>query len=347
MINAAIVVATAILSSAIIVAAIRRWAPARLLDEPNARSSHTRPTPRGGGAAIVLTVAGGAVIMQASAAAASPRVFAAFLASALLVAAVSFLDDLRNLPWRVRLATHSAAAVMLIAGSFPIDRIALGPWGTLRLPAIIAAVLSFLWIAGLTNAYNFMDGIDGIAAGQAIVAAAGWFAIARTNPLIEWTSLLILGASIGFLIHNAPPARIFMGDVGAAFIGLTFAAFPLVATSERDKLALAAPLLVLPFLVDTIFTFFRRALRGEHLFSAHRSHLYQRLVISGMAHGKVSMIYSGIAALGAGAAVATERESWQLAGTLALAALGGMIAVYFTVKRRESMAEIASFHPLI
>ena len=112
------------------------------------------------------------------------------------------------------------------------------------------------------------------------------------------SGLLLSGASLGFLIHNWAPARIFMGDVGSTFLGFTFAVIPVIAAARDPKLAIAGALLVWPFVLDTLFTLIRRLSRKENVFAAHRSHLYQRLILTGVSHGVVSLIYSCFSLIG-------------------------------------------------
>jgi UDP-N-acetylmuramyl pentapeptide phosphotransferase/UDP-N-acetylglucosamine-1-phosphate transferase len=173
---------------------------------------------------------------------------------------------------------------------------------TLELGAA-GAVVTFVWIVWLINAYNFMDGIDGIAGVQAVTAAAGWMAIAwfTGSGIAFWLAGGILFSTLGFLVHNWPPATIFMGDVGSAYLGFSFAVMPLLATigdSSDVLLPVAAGLLVWFFIFDTVVTMVRRVLRRDKVWRAHREHFYQRLVRSGWPHAKVSLLY-GILALAA------------------------------------------------
>ena len=282
------------------VAGVRRWAERRqLLDIPNERSSHVRPTPRGGGLVIVILSTAGIIFAWLRDPTASPTALIAYLVGAWLIAGVSWLDDLRSLPNRVRFAAHSLGAVVVVLG--------VGYWGVVDLPLLgtvslgwLGLIITLLWIVGLTNAYNFMDGIDGIAGGQAVVAGIGWAALGYliNQPLIGLMGVLLAAASLGFLGHNWPPARIFMGDVGSAFLGFTFAALPVSAAQQNPRLAVAGVLLVWPFVFDATFTFLRRLRNGENVFAAHRSHLYQRLVIAGYRHRTVTLLYIGLAAAG-------------------------------------------------
>jgi UDP-N-acetylmuramyl pentapeptide phosphotransferase/UDP-N-acetylglucosamine-1-phosphate transferase len=164
----------------------------------------------------------------------------------------------------------------------------------------LGLILIFFWIVGLTNSYNFMDGIDGIAGGQAVVAGLGWaiFGWLGNDPLVCALGMLMAACSLGFLGHNWPPARIFMGDVASGFLGLTFAVLPILAALRDARFLLVGVLLVWPFLFDTIFTFLRRLSRGENVFAAHRSHLYQRLVIADRSHLFATSLYCMLALTG-------------------------------------------------
>ena len=291
----------AFLLSCIGVAGVRRWAERRqLLDIPNERSSHVRPTPRGGGLVIVILSTAGLVLAWLRYPTISSAALTAYLVGAWLIAGVSWVDDLRSLPNRVRFAAHSLGALLVLLG--------VGHWGAVDLPLLgavplgwLGLIITFLWIVGLTNAYNFMDGIDGIAGGQAVVAGMGWAAVGYLTfqPLIGLMGVLLAASSLGFLGHNWPPARIFMGDVGSAFLGFTFAVLAVAAAQRDARLALMGILFVWPFVFDATFTFLRRLKDGENVFAAHRSHLYQRLVIVGYSHRFVTLLYMGLASWGA------------------------------------------------
>jgi UDP-N-acetylmuramyl pentapeptide phosphotransferase/UDP-N-acetylglucosamine-1-phosphate transferase len=288
------------------VAYMRRWAAHRMLDIPNQRSSHTQPTPRGGGLLIVLvTLAGLWLVTPFLAINLLRPALAAFSLGAALIAWVSWRDDLRPLPNRVRFGAHAIGALAMI--------ILVGSWQTVALPLLptvtfgwLGVPLTFFWLVGLTNAYNFMDGIDGLAGGQAVVAGLGWLVLGQLVglPLVSLLGVFVAGSSLGFLGHNWPPARIFMGDVGSAFLGFTLATLTVLGGLADARLPFAGVLLLWPFVFDTIFTILRRLRRRENIFAAHRSHLYQRLVIAGWHHRTVTLLYLGLALLGAGLALA-------------------------------------------
>lgn len=280
-----------------------------ILDVPNQRSSHSRPTPRGGGLGIFVVTCAGLLIVQILQPVWQWPTLLGFLAGAAIVAVVSWIDDLRNLPSLVRLLAHSLAAVVAI--------VTIHPWPVIDLPLLgqiplgwLGYPLAFLWIVGLINIYNFMDGIDGLAGGQAVVAAAGWM-------LFGWWSgqgdVLLLAAllgasSLGFLGHNWPPARIFMGDVGSTFLGYSFATLSLLAGQHDPGAFVIGILLLWPFLFDATLTILRRLRKGENILDSHRSHLYQRLVIIKRNHLVITVAYILLAAVGLLAAVAWALE---------------------------------------
>ncbi len=323
------------------VALLRRVAGrSRFLDIPNERSSHTRPTPRGGGLAIVVVVLAGLWFYAALCPGAPWVALGIFTFGAVLITCVSWLDDLHSLPVWVRFTTHGLAAclAMLAFGYWP----AVGWPGLGVVPlGVIGILLSFLWLVGLTNAYNFMDGIDGLAGGQGVVAGLGWAILGWIGglSLVSVMGVLVAAASLGFLGHNWPPARIFMGDVGSAFLGFYFSALTVLAAQSNPVFVLAGIALVWPFIFDAVFTFFRRLCRGEKVWVAHRSHLYQRLVISGLSHAQVSGLYTGLAMLGLVWAVILI-QGWQylaMAGALIIA-LGACSLWAWTCQRERKQA---------
>jgi UDP-N-acetylmuramyl pentapeptide phosphotransferase/UDP-N-acetylglucosamine-1-phosphate transferase len=224
--------------------------------------------------------------------------------AALAVLAVTFvsgIDDVRSLPSQLRLIVHLACAAAAVAAMAYAGREA--PWS----PAIF--IVAVLWVIGLTNAYNFMDGIDGIAGAQAIVTGV---AVAVASHYAGLPAQAVAGtataaASAGFLVHNWAPAKVFMGDVGAVFLGFSFAVLALDIGAASFRLAVAVVLSLWPFLFDTGFTLLRRLARREDVLESHRSHLYQRLVIAGWPHGRVSLSYAAGATVGLAAGI-----SWAL-----------------------------------
>jgi UDP-N-acetylmuramyl pentapeptide phosphotransferase/UDP-N-acetylglucosamine-1-phosphate transferase len=270
---------------------ISRYSFLNILDTPNERSLHEYPTPRTGGVAILISL-----LMAWCWLVIDSRVSAEILwisGAAFLVAGVSFLDDLQELSPLIRITVHALAAALLIAG------------GGLSLDGLLGMIVTWLAIIWMLNLYNFMDGMDGFAGGMTLfgfgfLACAGL--LQGANEYTMFASL-VAAAALGFLCVNFPPAKIFMGDVGSATIGLLAAAFSLWGI--RDGLfAWWFPLLVFsPFVVDATVTLIRRALNRDRIWEAHRSHYYQRLVQLGWGHKKtvlaeyVLMLLAGCSAL--------------------------------------------------
>jgi UDP-N-acetylmuramyl pentapeptide phosphotransferase/UDP-N-acetylglucosamine-1-phosphate transferase len=282
-----------VLSYAFVAFLIRWTQQRRMLDIPNERSSHERPTPRGGGLAIGTLTLVGSTLYAAMHLNAAPVSAFAYLLCGLIVMILGLVDDVHSLPSSQRLFIQGAAAAgfIVVVGSWRIIEI---PFLGLIDTGLLGPLLALIWLVGLINAFNFMDGIDGIAGGVAVTAALGWAAMASTELSAEFVrlvALLIAGSSLGFLGHNWSPARIFMGDGGSTFLGFSFAALPLLLNPENPRLPVAGALLVWPFLFDTVLTILVRLKRRENILAAHRSHLYQRLVIKGYSHQNVSLLY--------------------------------------------------------
>jgi UDP-N-acetylmuramyl pentapeptide phosphotransferase/UDP-N-acetylglucosamine-1-phosphate transferase len=320
--------------SALLVAMLRRIAERRqVLDHPNERSSHSRPTPRLGGLAIVLLV--GVASLSAWPGVMLDRPWDVWWLSGLAVAAVSLYDDLYGLSSGARLTAHvmAAAAVALVS---PLSSVAVPLLGTVELGAL-AVPLTIIWLVGLTNAYNFMDGIDGIAGGQGLVAGM-CLAVAGSATgaaPVATTGAVIAAACLGFLVHNWYPARIFMGDVGSAYLGFSIGSLTCLAGSHHHAFPVVVIWALWPFLYDTVFTFLRRARRRENLFMAHRSHLYQRLVTSGLRHDVVAGLYIVLATVGAalGLAFLTGAQAAGMAGAVVIPAMA--LALWVAVVLRE------------
>lgn len=321
-----------------------------LLDIPNERSSHARPTPRGGGLAIVLITLLGAVVyvLWAVPAPPLPAIIWSYAAGGALIAVVSWLDDWRTLSNRVRFAAHFVAA--LLAVGF------IGSWQLVDLPLLgtvslgwLGVPLTLLWVVGLTNAYNFMDGIDGLAGSQAVVTGTGYLLLGLilSQPPLVLLGALVAAASLGFLGHNWHPARIFMGDVGSAFLGYSFAVLPLVAVAltpdawKSARVLVTAVLFVWPFLFDAGFTFLRRLLNREKVWEAHRSHLYQRLIIAGYAHDRVTLLYAALATAGVGLGLAWFVALPVAAPALALGLPLMAVGLWKYVSQQETRAVTA------
>jgi Fuc2NAc and GlcNAc transferase len=255
---------------------VRRAALARgILDSPNERSSHVRPTPRGGGISIVAVSLAGMIALLAFDWI-ETRLFYALAGGGVAVALVGYLDDRGRIGIAWRLAAHFVAAIWATAWLGGVTEI---HWGenVIRL-GYLGTMLAVLGIVWALNLFNFMDGIDGIAASQAtFMAGAGatfaWLAgLSSSTPA---AGLVLSAASLGFLAWNWPPARIFMGDVGSGYLGFALAVIGLAAIRERAVMLPVWLILGGVFVIDSTTTLLRRLARRERLHEAHRSHAYQ------------------------------------------------------------------------
>ena len=243
-------------------------------DIPNDRSLHTRPIPRVGGWGIVPTAA---ILIGAAA----PRLWLPALL-AVLLAALSQIDDRRGLPARVRFGGHVAAVVALLV-AYPTDV----PWW-----ALTAIGFLLVW---LVNLYNFMDGSDGLAGGMALFGFGGYSLVSLTSAHPDLTLAMacasVAGAAAGFLLFNFHPARIFLGDAGSIPLGFLAGALGYWGW-RNDVWPIWFPAVVFsPFIGDASVTLLKRMVRGEKFWQAHREHYYQRMVQSGLGHASTARIW--------------------------------------------------------
>ena len=290
--------ALAALSAAVV------WLVLRLgiMDVPNERSSHARPTPKGGGLGVVVATLAGLVVQYqvATIARIEDAYFVAVLVGAITIAAVSFADDVLDFSFRWKLAAQVFAALVPMPFGLVLDSVSLPFVGEVPL-GLLAWPATLVWIVFLTNAMNFIDGLDGMCAGIAVVAAGFLAAIAITNggAFVYVAALALAAGCSGFLPFNIPRARIFLGDVGSQFIGHLLAVLGIAAArfdTARVSMFIVPLLLAAPIL-DVAFTLLRRALNGESLAAAHRGHLYQVLARSGVPPLRVSALYWAMTAV--------------------------------------------------
>ena len=264
----------------------------RVIDHPNERSSHSIPTPRGGGLVIVFITL--AVALVAMFLAKNWLQGIVFVVVGSAVAWIGWQDDVKSLSPKIRFLFQALAAVATVIGLGYFDAITIPLLGELRL-GIVGILITILWIMGLINAYNFMDGIDGISGSVALTASLGWMLLLGVNGQfrspIFWIALAIAATNLGFLGHNWPPARIFIGDIASTFLGYCFAVIPLLTIKQMEDSFLLAVILMWAYILDTAITFLRRLIKGEAVFSAHRTHIYQRLVISGYQVSSITSLY--------------------------------------------------------
>lgn len=313
---------TALLGSCAIIALRLRFYSHVGLDRPNQRSLHQRPIPHGGGVGIVAASLVCGWVLQI------PSVV---LSTALGLALLSLLDDIRHLPSGLRLASHLAGAAAICA--------------FLRLPVVLW-LPAMLLVGWMTNVFNFMDGADGLAGTEGVagfLAYAAGFAMAGQDGLALWSGA-IAAACCGFLCFNWPPARIFMGDVGSIPLGFLAGALAILGVA-RGIWPVWFPLLAFaPFLLDASVTLVRRARAGKRVWEAHREHLYQRMVSGGLGHKGVAIRWGAVMSASAILAVGLLTAPPWTQGYGAGAWLTCLIAIGYRMERHLNASDFGGNH---
>jgi UDP-N-acetylmuramyl pentapeptide phosphotransferase/UDP-N-acetylglucosamine-1-phosphate transferase len=327
-------VVTAVLVDLLVLIAAR-W---RLVDMPNRRSAHALPTARGGGMAIVLTATIASLALVLRWPPATTSILIGICLPCLAVAIVGIIDDIQPLNAVLRLFIHIAVATTITAVLGPLRAIALPGLPPLEL-GVAGWFLTVFWIVGMTNAFNFMDGADGMAGVGAVVGGIG-LALIGWQLKIHLPMMLaafVAAAAGGFLVFNWQPARVFMGDVGSGFLGTILAAIPLMFPEPQKAAVIVPAVCVLwPYIFDPFVSVLRRLWDGENPLVPHREFFFHRLIRSGARHGQAALIYGGLAA--AGGLVgwlmvnADVPLGVRMAGPLVVAGLAGLLA--WGVERR-------------
>jgi Fuc2NAc and GlcNAc transferase len=308
-----------------------------LLDVPNERSSHRTSTPRGGGIGIIAGVAAGLLVLVASGIRLD-RNLEVLLGGAVAIAVLGAIDDRRSIRARYRIAVQLAVAIAVVILIGGVPRLPLPPPLDISI-GLLATPVAVLWLVGVTNFYNFMDGIDGLAAAQAVASCAGVVLAVWAAGAVE-LAFVLAAAAIGFLILNSPPARIFLGDVGSTSVGFAIAGLPLLAPPDGRPMALLAVAIGLSlFLLDPLETLVRLIRSGYRIGRAHREHSYQALATSRSRHRAVT---AGLALVGlvlsVGGALAYH---WPwLAWPILILALAAFAVERLLAGRARSAAEL-------
>ena len=275
----------------------------RVMDRPDRRKSHSIPTPKSGGVGIVAAFLAGMYVLYryAEFSRLADPYFRGVILASVAIAVVAFLDDLRDWPFTVKLAAQIGAALTAVASGLYVTDYHIpyiGPWqlGSLGIAATV------VWILFATNAMNFIDGLNGLAAGTALVAAVFLAAIAEGQGgwFVYFAALLLAAGLAGFLPYNFPRARIFMGDVGSQFCGFVLAVLGVAAArfGAIEMSFLLVPMLLSGVLLDVAFTLVRRAVAGQRLTEAHRGHVYQVAQRAGIPAPWVAVTHWGFAVFG-------------------------------------------------
>lgn len=286
------------------------------MDEPNHRSLHQVAVPRIGGVGILTGLFAGFLWLGDG--------IRPVLAGMLLLALVSLIDDVVNLSAKNRLLVQLLVSAAVLWFEFGIGH----HW--------LLLVLAIFAVTWMTNLYNFMDGSDGLAGGMAVIgfssyALAAWL---HGDHDLLWIGASIAAASAGFLVFNFPPARIFMGDVGSIPLGFAAGVLGLMGWQHGSWPCWFPVLVFSPFIVDASITLFKRLLRGEKIWQAHRSHYYQRLILMGWGHRKTALAgYILMLALSCCALLMLNKPTWLVATVLISWGLAYLALMYAIDKR--------------
>lgn len=278
------------------------------VDRPNSRKVHTTIMPRLGGLAIYLSFIIGLLILQPESEFAVPIII-----GSVIIIITGILDDLFELSAKVKLAGQLAAALVVVLNGVQVQLINL-PFGGVLEFGMLSIPLTILWIVGITNAINLIDGLDGLAAGVssiALITITG-MAILMGNTYVTSVSLIVLGSTLGFLIYNFHPAKIFMGDTGALFLGYIISVLSLLGFKNVAMVSLVVPIIILGVPIsDTIFAIIRRLVNKQPLSAADKSHLHHCLLRLGYSHRQTVLIIYGIAAFfGVSAVIFSQATIW-------------------------------------
>lgn len=278
-------------------------------DQPNARKVHTEIMPRLGGLAIFLSFLAGFLIFLPD-----TMRFWPIIVGALIIITIGVLDDLMELSARTKLAGQLAAAGVAVFGGVQIDFITL-PFGDRVEFGFWAIPITLLWIVGVTNAINLIDGLDGLAAGVSSIAliTISAMAISMGNMLIALIGLILLGSTLGFLVYNFYPAKIFMGDTGSLFLGYMISILAVMGLFKNVAVfSLIVPIIVLAIpILDTLFAIIRRIVQKKPLSAPDKFHLHHCIIRLGFTHRQtVIMIYAMSGLFSVAAIIFTRATMW-------------------------------------
>ena len=328
--------ATSLIASLALTYVVReRAARAGMFDPTDDRKVHTRQIPRVGGVAIFLSVAIALAVLALRGGFEGVGLVSSKLTVVVIGGAATFLlglyDDLRQMRARYKFAVQIAIAIAIFAAGVRIDTIALPLIGQISFNPAVGLFFTIFWFVGLTNAFNLIDGLDGLASGAAMFALTTMFVVATINQQAgaALLTLAVAGATLGFLRYNFHPASIFLGDSGSLFLGFMLAGIGAISSQKGSTVvAIAIPLVSLGLpVLDTALAIVRRFLRGQPIFSADRGHIHHRLLGLGHSPAKVALLmYAGCAVLALGGMLLVN-QSGYVAVVLAVVGLGVGIVI--------------------
>lgn len=264
------------------------------VDKPNQRKVHMKVMPRLGGLAIYISFIAGVLLLQPD----SPHSLPILLGS-LIIVLTGIIDDIRELSPRVKLMGQLAAALVVVLSGIHVEFINLPFGGQLEF-GIFSIPLTILWIVGVTNAINLIDGLDGLAAGVSSIAllTISGMAIIMGDAYVTVLGLILMASTIAFLFYNFYPAKIFMGDTGALFLGYMISVLSLLGFKNVTFISLIIPALILGVPIsDTFFAIIRRLVHKQPLSAPDKSHLHHCLLRLGFSHRQVVLIIYAIATM--------------------------------------------------
>jgi UDP-GlcNAc:undecaprenyl-phosphate GlcNAc-1-phosphate transferase len=290
------------------------------VDKPNQRKVHQKIMPRLGGLAIYLSFIIGLLVLRPEDEFAMPIII-----GSLIIIITGVLDDLMELSAKIKLIGQLAAALVVVLGGVQVDYINIPFMGTLDF-GMLSIPLTILWIVGITNAINLIDGLDGLAAGVSSIAliTISGMAILKGDAFVVSVGFIVLGSTLGFLLYNFHPAKIFMGDTGALFLGYMIGVLSLLGFKNVTMISFIIPVIILGVPIsDTFFAIIRRIVNKQPLSAPDKSHLHHCLLRLGFSHRQtVLLIYALAAMFGLSAVILTQATVWGallLIGTLILA----------------------------
>ena len=278
-----------------------------LQDHPNHRSSHQHATSKAGGVAIIGAWLAGMFVVGAFSGLPDTAIEATLLGGiAFLALALGFVDDRIHLSPHWKLIGQFAIAGLFVAAFAPLQSAPMPFLGDMEL-GVAGVFVTVFWIVAFMNAFNFMDGANGLAAGSAVVGLCGFCVIASFAgaPFAAIAGFLLAVAAMGFLPSNLNRGKLFMGDNGSQAMSFLIAALAVLAANASGSRisALIIPVIFLPLLFDVFWTLGNRLLRGKNILSAHREHLYQLLIRGGASHIRLAIIYMSLTAFSTAAAI--------------------------------------------
>jgi UDP-GlcNAc:undecaprenyl-phosphate GlcNAc-1-phosphate transferase len=329
----------ALLATPVVMRLAVRWGA---LDHPGPRRVHRESVPTLGGLAMVAAVLGVAWLarlLPGPGRALDPRPLLGFTLAAIPIVALGVVDDRRGATPLAKLGVQCCAALVLSLFGYGVPQIT-NPLGGTFGAHLLSAPLTVAWVLVVTNAINLIDGLDGLAAGVTAVVAATlwWVGHAHGDLYVMFFSAILIGATVGFLRYNFPPARIFMGDTGSQFLGLTVAAVSLLEHRKgTTAVTMLFPIVALGIpLIDAVSAFGRRVIAGRPVFSGDTEHIHHRLLRLGLSPRAAVLALWGLCAVLGLCAVALEPLPRRTAGWLAMLLALGVLVTFEVVKYRAA-----------